>query len=265
MTDLQICARSFDPDAAATRLAEAWSDNFLIHEFARSEHPETEAEGYVIQRKLAEKLGEPISGYKLGLGSSAAMRRTGLGHPVWGFMTRLGMYPDSAMLPAIMHGDFLVEIELAFVATRPVSPGEGLDDLLSAWTAHVAVEIVRPRLANWGALGVPSFIADSVGFHAFVLGQEVPPGVLVNRTLPPAILIKDGVPVAPAAEESECADPFAALDYFLARAAAENIRIAKGTVVTTGNLVIPLVCSRGGAFEGRIGASSVRCTVAPPR
>jgi len=253
--------RVFDADAAASRLAQAWADGFVLDEFPGDEHPRSEADGYAVQRKLADVMGEPIGGYKLGLGSAAAMRRTGLGRPVWGFMTARSMLANGAALPAIVTGDFLVEVELAFVAKRRINPGETIADALSVWDAHIAIEIVRPRLANWTALGLPAFIADSVGFHAFVLGQRLPDDVVRHKAVPAAHLVKDGTIVAPAADESESAEPFSALDYFLNEAAVEGIILEKGAVVTTGNLVMPFTCGRGGRFSGSIGSSSVECSV----
>jgi 2-keto-4-pentenoate hydratase len=176
-------------------------------------------------------------------------------------MPASAMFASGARLSPVTTGRFLVETELAFVLKRDFDASQPIAGLADIWDIHVGLEIVRSRLADWGAVGVAAFIADSVGFHAFILGEKLPSDILVTGKLPPALLRKNGRLVAPSAPESDRADPFSALDYFLAQARANNLRLDAGTVVTTGNLIAPYFTEDGEAIEGLIDDFSAVCSI----
>lgn len=213
-----------------------------------------------MQDALARELDEEIAGYKLGLSSSSAMERSGLGRPARGFMVRSRIKDAGAVLPAV--GQMLVEVEVAFVIGRPIAPGErvgNLEDVISG--AYLAVEIVRSRFRDRSAVGLPSFIGDSVGFHALVLGDALPMSARSALLGAPAELFLNGERVAAALSGPERTDPFAAFGLFMVDAADAGLPIDKGFIVTTGTLVAPFESDERGTYEARLGDMSVTFSV----
>lgn len=252
--------QSFDPVPAARRLAAAWRADARLDELPAAERPRDLAEGYAVQVALADELGG-IAGYKLGLSSAAAMARSGLGGPARGFMTGDRIKRSGATL-APVAGPLLVEVEIAFVLARDVPAGTRVADPAGlVGDAHLAIEVVRSRFNDRIAVGLPSFLADSVGFHALLLSDPLPGGVGSDLLGAPAELLHDGTRVAGPLDGPERTDPLHAFKLFLDQAAAANLPVAKGMIVTTGTLVAAYESDARGRYEARLGPASVSFTI----
>lgn len=254
--------RNFEPRLLAERLAEAWRRRAPLETVPEGERPSTLAEAYAVQDALARDLGEPVTGYKAGLASESVMRSFGLQRPVFGFMTAPKMHADGAELGFVIEGPALIEVEVAFVMKRRILPGETPDLAACIGSAHVAFEIVRSRLAHWPSHGVPGFVADSVGFHAFVLGETLGEGPFPEAIDAPAVLECEATVVAPPLAGADRTDPLRSLSAFLQHAGERGITVESGSIVTTGNLVANWIGVPGGLFEGRVGDRKVRCRFA---
>jgi len=239
----------FDPARAARRLAPLWRSGGRIAALPPEDRPADPAQGYAVQRRLAALLGDPPAGYKLGLSSPAAMARTGLGAPLAGFVPRPRLHPSGTVLDLPAEGAFLIEVEIVL---RLDGTASGIE------AAHLGLEIVRSRFTDRDAVGLPSFIADAVGFHALVLGDALPLDALPDLLRAGAALRMDGAPAAGAAVGEAAPDPLDALRRFRALAADHGMPVEPGMLVATGNLVAPFETDRPGAFEGRLGAAAVR-------
>jgi 2-keto-4-pentenoate hydratase len=251
-------AHRTDSRSAAERLANAWAADTVLTDLPAGERPSTIEAGYEIQAMLAEMLAEPIAGYKLGLSSSNAMRSSGLGRPVAGFMPRSRVHASNIVLPIGRAETLLIEVEVAFEIATEIRPGrrvEAIETILGrAW---LAVEIVRSHFVDRGTVGLPSFVADCAGFHHLVLGSELT-GYEANRSPAPYIrLLRDGECVSSRAPDGDRADPLGALSMFLAMASERDQPIAAGTIVTTGNLIRPYETRMAGRFEALVGEARV--------
>ncbi len=76
--------KTYDPAPAAKRLADAWRSGRQLTELPADERPGSVDEGYDLQDATIAAMREPTAGFKLGVGSVAGLRLTGLGKPLVG-------------------------------------------------------------------------------------------------------------------------------------------------------------------------------------
>jgi len=248
---------SFDPGHAARLIAEAQNAKTLLKEIPEAQRPKTLAEGYDVQDRVAADCGktggvnDKLAGWKIGLGSANAMKGANLTRPVFGrmFASRLHKAGTTVAVPATPAA--LIEFEIAFTLSRNVKPGDTVANPLDAVAkAQIVSEIVFSRFADRKTVGLPSFTADSVGFHGLVMGQDIDPAKIpdIARTL---VVHQDGKEVCRAATGDDSIDPVAMLGHLLAHARERGLTLKKGDIVTTGSVSKPFEASSPAAFTVR--------------
>lgn len=257
-------ARPFDPQPAAKRLAQAWRQGLRLAELPAEERPADIAEGYVLQAALQPLLGDSVAGWKIAGSSVNGLKAAPHGAPVFGFLRESCMHPSGAVLAAPPAGAaFTVEVEIAVRFGREVVPArEAFDAASMIESAHLAVEVVCSRFIDRKAVGVPSFIGDDAGFHAFILGDALPGGIASPLLHAPATLWHHGELVGPATAGDDRTDPLAALALFWRHAAAYGYTVPAGAVITTGLVIKPWDTSAPGTCEGRLGDARVVFSIA---
>lgn len=242
----------FDPGPAARRLADLWRGYRQVDSLPEIERPRDIAEGYAIQRRLSQIVNEPVSGYKLGLSSAAAMERTGLGAPIVGFVPTSRFHASGAFVDVPTTAKVLLEVEVALRIPERWTDGAAMEP-----EAHLAFEVVCSRFADRTTVGLPSFVGDDFGFHALVVGDLVPLDRLSSLLDAGASLYHDGAMVAGPAIGRERPDPLDVLDRFRALARTIDIAVAATMTIATGSLILPFETVGEGIFEGRLGSSRV--------
>lgn len=256
-------APKFDPRLAARRLAEAWARGAVLDGLPDNECPHSIQEGYAVQVEVQRILGEPVVGYKLGMSSAAGMRASGIGRPAWGFLTKPRVHRSTACLPLPPSGKILMELEVCFrlgdrIPARGASAAEKLADVEGA---YVGFEIVSSRFEDRLVHGVPGFLADDVGFHAYVLGDEVARSDWSATFAAPAVINLDGDRYCENAQAEARTDPVEALSLFIDEATEIGLPLRPGMLITTGNLVMPNESATKGFFAGRLASHCVACTI----
>lgn len=248
--------------AAAERLAEAWIKDLLLTDLPPDEQPATIEAGYETQDLVAQALGERIAGYKLGLSSPNAMRASGLGRPIVGFMPRSRVHESNAVIPTRPAEQLLIEVEVAFEIASEIRPGQSIDHVEgivgSAW---LAVEIVRSHFVDRRKVALPSFVADGAGFHHLVLGSKLTLDDVSRIAAGDLSLSSSGVLVSAKAPAGDRAEPLDALRIFLAMASERDQLLAVGTIVSTGNLIHPYETSTPGPCVATFGNARVEFTL----
>lgn len=234
----------FDPAPAARRLAPYWQGWQQTEALPEAERPRDLAEGYQLQRRLISELGEPVAGYKVGLSSTAAMQRSGLGEPIFGFVPKSRLHRSGSVVPVPPAVGMLIEVEIAFGL-----PG----DLNSEPSAHLAFEIVRGRFVEPKSAGMPSFIGDGSGLGALVVGDPIPIAELPSLLRAGAVLKRDGELVSGALAGAECPDPPAVLERFRSLAARHDMPLAPGMIIATGSIVSPCETPTPGVYSAHLG------------
>ncbi|HEV7457502.1 MAG TPA: fumarylacetoacetate hydrolase family protein [Roseococcus sp.] len=160
---------------AADMILDAWRAKRVLAPLG-SAAPRTEAEGYAVQRRVAEAQGAvPPAGFKIGATTRQMQEILGLGGPAAGFVPASSINADGL---SVAYADFLnagVECEVAVRLGRdmPARPTTREAAAEAVSEVFAAIEIVEKRYGDLGELGTPTLIADQV-FHASgVLGAPV--------------------------------------------------------------------------------------------
>jgi 2-keto-4-pentenoate hydratase len=219
---------TYDPRPAAVLIAEAWRTGQQLQELPPEVRPTTLAQGYALQDAMLAQTGERMAGWKLGVGSPAAMRAAKLDRHIH----RSG---DTVRLPNA--APVTVEFEIAFVMGRSVAPGESLPDPLAAVERmHTTFELVLSRFVNRRAVGWPSFIGDSVGFEALVVGSDITDIKGVGESV---VIEVDGKETARGLAGDELQYPVTSFGYLLEHSRARGIALKRGDVATLGAIGKP--------------------------
>ncbi|MDF3838716.1 fumarylacetoacetate hydrolase family protein [Cupriavidus basilensis] len=248
---------TFNPGTAAALLADACRRGVQLRDLPADAKPATLACGYDVQDRFVAALGDPVVGWKLGVGSANAMRRASLARPLVGQVgaSRCFASGDTVHVPA--GAVATIEFEIAVRLARDVAPAHGelapaaLTELVQS--AQVAFEVVLSRYEDRGAVGMPAFAGDNVGFHALVLGAQIDPASVEDVRASASVTL-DGAASALPLDGDDAIYPLEALQSLLAHAAERGITLRKGTVVTTGTLTRP--------FDVAAGVHAVRATYA---
>ena len=75
---------NFNPELAAEFLAGVWHGSQQIAELPTAMRPIDIGQGYDIQDRLVKKLGDPVVGWKLGVGSTKLKQQSGVGRSIAG-------------------------------------------------------------------------------------------------------------------------------------------------------------------------------------
>ncbi|MFW6033545.1 MAG: 2-keto-4-pentenoate hydratase [bacterium] len=125
---------------------------------------------YNAARRLAA--GDERRGHKVGLTSAAMQRQLGVDQPDFGQLFATMEVPDGGQVDLGTLIAPRVEIEVAFVLSRPLAgPDVDVADVLAV-TDHVrpAIEIIDSRIADW-QIALVDTIADNASSAGYVLGE----------------------------------------------------------------------------------------------
>lgn len=255
---------TFHPAPAAELLTEAWQSGSLLKELPQSCRPQTIDQGYDIQDQLIANLGEPVVGWKLGVGSPKGKAQAGIKRAIAGRVLKSRLFKDGDTIRMSNRAPVTVEFEIAYVLGRDVAPSERLTDPLAAVAAtHVAFEFVLARFVDRRAVGWPSFTADDAGFSALVLGPQASSDEVA--AIRRSIVVADGdMYKAKAATGEDAIDPTVALGEMFDHARDRGLTLLRGTIVSTGTQSMPfntsgastLITARfeGGTLSARLAA-----------
>jgi 2-keto-4-pentenoate hydratase len=232
------------PAPVASTLLQLWQDGRRLDALSTDLRPRTLSEGYDIQDAFVAMTGDAVAGWKLGVGSPAAMRKAGTERALIGRLlcSRCTMLDFSAPAPIVTIAaarPVTVEFEIAFVLGRDVKPGDAPRDLMDTVAAvHVGIELVLSRFVDRRTVGQPSFAADNVGFEAYLCGAQIDPHRIAEVVASVEVQL-DGVCAARGLYGDEAVDPLTALGHLLDHARERGITLHRGDIVTTGAAASP--------------------------
>lgn len=229
----------FDPDRAATILADAWRGGSLMQELPEAVRPRTMAQGYDIQDCLMERMGFSSAGWKLGIGSHAQKRDLGVGRSVAGRIPAHAVYRDGDTVDLPNAAPVTVEFEVVYVLGRDILPDEPAFPVLDAVSeTRVSFELVLSRFVDRRAVGWPSFAADNGACQAVVLGGTIDASEIPALT-ESLIVYVDGEEKARAVMGEDVTDPAGALADLVVIARERRMPLPKGSIVSTGTVSRP--------------------------
>ena len=253
----------FDPAPAAEIVAAAMTNGTLIAEFPETLRPSTIPEGYDVQDFLTVELtsngtiADAPAGWKLGLGSVNAMEGAGIDRPLMGRVFEKRLFDNDASVPAANGAEALIEIELAVRLSRDVAPSDAISNPLDVVaSAYLVSEVVISRFVDRTIVGLPSVAADSVGFHALVVGPEIELSKAVDIASSLAVTI-DGELACGGLTGDAAVDPATMLSYLMAHARERGITLKQGEIITTGAMNKPHEVQVPCSLEARTLAGTV--------
>jgi 2-keto-4-pentenoate hydratase len=195
------------------------------------------------RRTLIEQGARPI-GWKLGLGTAAAMEQHGTTAPLVGFLTDRGLREPGAV-PVGGWTKPTAEPEIAVHVAHDV-PSDGERDAVAAAIAGFGVAI---ELVDLGTDEVEEMLAGDLFHRHVVLGPPVE-AIALDDLRGAIVLADEGQYVADPLEL--VGDPVASLAHLATHLAAFGEVVRAGDVLITGSIVPALAVSPGQRLEYRL-------------
>ena len=224
-------------------MLKAWRSGELLTLLPAELKPATLDQGYDAQDELFKLAGGTQAGWKLGVGSPAAMRAAKLSRPLVGQLERARLHESGIHLQLPADTPVTIECEIAFVLDRDLPPVIGRtvnpEDIRSTC---VTFEVVRSRFTDRKTVGWPSFAADNVGFEALVVGKSICEGIdlhAMRELVETAVVNLDGVPRAKGLFGETATDPLSSLAALYQHAAERGVTLRAGHLASTGAMCEP--------------------------
>jgi 2-keto-4-pentenoate hydratase len=197
-----------------------------------------------LRRRLLDDGARPI-GWKLGLGTAAAMSKHGTTAPLVGFLSDRGLREPGAEIEIGEWDNPTAEPELAVHVAHDV-PADADHDAVAAAIAGLGIAI---ELVDLGGGEIEDILAGDIFHRHVVLGPatsgvalgdlhgEIRRGEETRRVDDPLALV---------------GDPVAALAHLASHLAAFGETVREGEVLITGSIVAPLALTPGDRLQYRL-------------
>jgi 2-keto-4-pentenoate hydratase len=244
---------------AATLIWRHWRGRSRMAELPGSCRPQSLAEGYAAQSRLAALSGWRPVGWKIAATSIAGQKHIGVDGPLAGRLLDGKLHQDGAQLPAAHLHMAVVEAEFVFRLGADL-PARGRDysaeDVVDATAAlHLGIEVPDSRFADFTIVGAPQLIADNACSEYFVLGPAAPESWRdVDLAAHPASLVINGEVVAEGVGANVLGDPRRALAWLANDRIRHGEPLAAGEIITTGTCIVPAAIAPGDHVAADFGA-----------
>lgn len=235
---------------AAELLWQTWMDERRIKAIPESFRPATRADGYAIQRQMAENSGQAVVGWKIAATSEAGQKHLQVDGPLAGRLLASRVHPDGTPIVLGNNGMRVAEAEFAFRLCRDLPPRpqpyELVEVLAAIDTLHPAIEIPDSRYENFCIVGSPQLIADNACAHHFVLGAPTTADWRAFDLKSHSVrLLLNGTQAREGVGANVLGDPRLAMTWIANELRSHGIGLLAGQVVTTGTTVVPVPIELG--------------------
>lgn len=251
--------------AFATDLYTARRDRVPIAPFTEALPDLGMADGYAIQEHLVRMLlddGETISGYKLGLTSTAMQQLLDVDSPDFGPVFASTVYRDGVEIPVNRFIAPRIEAEIGVILGDDLAGPNctPADASLAARGLVAALEIVDSRIKDW-RIKLADTVADLASCGAIALSSVVVPIAAFDPRLIGMVLTRNGQVIATGAGAAALGDPLAAVAWLANTLAPMGVVLTAGSVIMTGALHAMVPVNPGDVFRAdfdRLGPITVR-------
>ena len=245
-------------DRAANILRQHFRSSTRVSHLPLDCRPANRAEGYAIQRRLADLSGQPIVGWKIAATSTLGQAHIGVDGPLAGILLADRVVNTGSAVSLTGNHMRVAEAEFAFRVHRALPPRNepyGQDEVLDAVSAmHPTVEIPDSRYEDFWAVGAPQLIADNACAWWLVVGAAAPDGWraldlaahVVQTTL-------NGRAAATGAGRNVLGSPLNALTWIANELRTFGDGLRAGELVTTGTCIAPVAIAPGDRFQAEFG------------
>ncbi len=252
--------RSNQIKKAAELLSEAWLKPGKVETFPSEFRAKTRDQAYAIQDAMADMIGFPVVGWKLGATSPAMRLKAGHDGPIIGRIFDNVMFTSPVQLPIARFPHARVECEFAFrlLDSLPArSNTYTAKELSPLVTLHLAIEIIGnryPLLPDFYKTSTIDEIADNGTGIGFVFGNEIPDWKdldLINLFIDCCV---DDHPSAQNFLGADRANPIDSLVQALDILCYRGISVSAGQYISTGAATDPQPIKAGSKVRAKFGS-----------
>ena len=214
------------------------------------------ADSYAIQREtLAARLaqGARLRGHKIGLTSKAMQATAGISEPDYGYLLDDMFHADGESIAVERYIAPRVEVELAFVLSRPLrGPGVTLFDVLDA-TAYVqpALELIDGRSRY--PRRIVDNIADNAAAAGVVLGGRVIRPLELDLRRVGALLYRNAVIEESGVAAAVLGHPAMGVAWLANKLAQHGTELEAGHVILAGSFTRTVAVAAGDTIHADYG------------
>ncbi|MGF6413378.1 hypothetical protein [Paraburkholderia sp. MM5482-R1] len=246
----------FDPAAAAAHLEWSWQTGLGLGDLPPGSRPSSLSGGYAAQALFVERIGEPVIGWKIAGASPRGLRGELINAPATGCLVQSRVPPSGSILNFRVDSRATLETEVGFRFGRTVSPAKEAFDTSMLDRAFVAIEVVCSRYIDRKAVAQPSFVADNLGFHALICGEQIPFADDCSFDEDAGIW-RNGERIASTLNGDDRTRPFESLAFLWKEFARQGRTLERGAIVTTGTLSAPVDCTSSANLTARFADATV--------
>lgn len=235
--------------AIARELARAEREKTVIPRITARYPDATIDDAYAIQgiwRDQALASGRRIAGRKIGLTSKAMQAATGIAEPDYGVMFDDTVHQTGAIIPHADFSNVRIEVELAFVLSRPLEgPNCTLFDVLRA-TEFVtpALEVLNSHIELEGRTIVDT-ISDNAAYGAMVLGGIPMRPDQIDLRWVSALLYRNETIEETGVAAGVLNHPATGVAWLANKFHQHGARLEAGEIILAGSFTRPMWVSRG--------------------
>jgi 2-keto-4-pentenoate hydratase len=236
--------------AAVDALEPHWRAESVTSGIPEDCRPRDRAQGYAVQAALAQRIGQPVVGWKIAATSAAGQQHIGVDGPLAGRLLADRLLPPGAAVPMGRNRMRVSEAEFCFRMATDLPPREQpytREEVMAAVGAlHPAIEIPDSRYEDFVHAGAPQLIADFACASRLVLGAPMPERWReVDLAAHPVRVLRDGVEAARGQGANVLGDPRTALVWIANELSRYGPGLRPGDIVTTGTCVVPVPAAPG--------------------
>ena len=235
--------------AIADELADADRERRVIPRITARYPDATVEDSYAIQGVWRDKslaAGRRLVGRKIGLTSRAMQQATGITEPDYGVMFDDTVWESGAQIPFDAYSNVCIEVELAFVLSKPLEgPHCTLFDVLRA-TEYVtpALEVLNSHIELEGRTIVDT-ISDNAAYGGMVLGGTPKRPDDVDLRWISALLYRNETIEETGVAAGVLGHPGVGVAWLANKLAQHGAGLGAGEIVLAGSFTRPMWVSRG--------------------
>ena len=233
------------------QLSKTWPDITIEDAYA--------IQSEVIRHKISG--GAKVIGYKIGLTSKAMQQSSQIDEPDYGHLLDYMMLHDGAK---VCHANYCVprvELEFAFVLSKPLKgPGVGLLDVLRA-TEYVvpSIEIIDARVEN--PRKICDTVADNAAAAGIVIGGRPVGPTDIDLRWAGGIMFRNSEIEETGLAAGVLGHPAMGIAWLANKLGKFDVSLKPGQIMLAGSFIRPIWANRGDTLHadfGQLGSVSVQ-------
>lgn len=251
-------------ESIADELVQADRDRAVLPKLT-SRYPEMVIEdSYAVQKVWSDRriaAGARLVGHKIGLTSKVMQLATGISEPDYGVIHDDMVYESGSVLEFDRFSNVRIEVELAFVLSKPLTgPNVTIFDVLDA-TAYVvpALEVLNSHLEMEGRTIVDT-ISDNAAMGAMVVGGRPIKVDETDLTWASALLYRNETIEDSGVAGAILGHPALGVSWLANKLAQHGQTLEAGEIILAGSFTKPMWVERGDTVHADYnGLGSVTC------